>query len=45
MLVSKALIDSQIYHDKFVLVKNMLREYNEVKGDIVKSYQILWNML
>ena len=33
-LISKALIDSYISHDEFVLVNNMLREYNETKSEI-----------
>ena len=31
VLVSKALIDSYINHDKFVSINNVLREYNEMK--------------
>ena len=34
VLIYKALIDSYIYHDKFVSVNNMLREYNEKKKEI-----------
>ena len=34
VVISKALIDSYINHDKFVLVNNMLREYNEMKEEI-----------
>ena len=34
VLVSKALIDSNITHDKFILVNNMLKEYNEMKKEI-----------
>ena len=34
VLISKALIDSYISHDEFVLVNNMLREYNETKSEI-----------
>ena len=34
VLISKALIDSYISHDEFVLVNNMLREYNETKSGI-----------
>ena len=33
-LISKTLIDSCISHDKFVLVNNVLREYNEMKEEI-----------
>ena len=38
ILVSKALIDSYISHDEFVSVNNMLREYNEMKEEIKKSW-------
>ena len=31
VLISKALINSCVYHDKFGLVNNVLREYNEMK--------------
>ena len=34
VLVSKALIDSNITHDKFILINNMLKEYNEMKKEI-----------
>ena len=31
VLISKALIDSRISHDKFVSINNVLREYDEMK--------------
>ena len=31
VLISKALIDLNISHDKFVLINNMLKEYEEMK--------------
>ena len=34
VLVSKALIDSYISHNKFVSVNNVLTEYNERKEEI-----------
>ena len=34
VLISKALIHSYINHDEFVLVNNVLREYNEIKEEI-----------
>ena len=37
VLISKALIDSYISHDKFVSVNNVLREYHETKKEIKKS--------
>ena len=38
VLISKALINSYISHDKFVSVNNVLREYNEIKEKIKKSW-------
>ena len=34
VLISKALIDSYISHDEFVLVNNVLRKYYEMKKEI-----------
>ena len=34
VLISKALIDSVISHDEFVLINNVLKEYNERKEEI-----------
>ena len=34
VLISKALIDSVVSHDEFVLVDNFLRQYNKMKDDI-----------
>ena len=34
MLISKALIDSVISHDEFVLTNNVIKEYDETKGEI-----------
>ena len=34
VLISKAFIDSVISHDKFVLINNLLKEYNETKKEI-----------
>ena len=34
VLISKALIDSVISHDEFVLINNVLKEYNEMKEAI-----------
>ena len=31
VLISKALIDSVIIHDEFVLINNVLKEYNKMK--------------
>ena len=35
-LASKALIDSNICHDEFVLTNNVLKEYDNIKGKIKK---------
>ena len=35
--ISKVLIDSDISHDEFLSVNNVLREYNEIKKEIKKS--------
>ena len=37
VLISKASIDSYIDHDKFVLVNNVLREYNYINEEIKNS--------
>ena len=34
VLISKALIDSNIRHEEFVLVNNFLKEYNGMKEEI-----------
>ena len=34
VLISKALIDSVVSHDEFVLKNNVLKEYNEMKEEI-----------
>ena len=33
-LISRALIDSVISHDEFVLINNVLKEYNKMKEEI-----------
>ena len=43
VLISKALMDSYIKHDNFVLVNNVLKEYNEMKKE-VKNSEMLWNV-
>ena len=44
VLIAKALIDSVISHDEFVLINNILKEYNEMKEEIknLKSQSFLW---
>ena len=34
VLISKALIDSVISHDEFVLINTLLKEYEELKEEI-----------
>ena len=34
VLISKALIDSFISHDEFVVINNVLKECNEIKEEI-----------
>ena len=36
VLISKTLIDSNIVHDEFVLINNVLKEYDDIKEDIKK---------
>ena len=36
-LTSKALINSNNSHDKFVLINNMLKEYNDMKEENLKT--------
>ena len=45
VVISKALIDSYFSHDKSVPVINVLREYNEMKEEIKKILNLLWNIL
>ena len=49
VLLSKALIDSVISHDEFVLINNALKKYNEMKEEtksLKLSYYIIivWNV-
>ena len=34
VLISKALIDSNVSHDEFVLINNVLKEYDKRKKEI-----------
>ena len=34
VLISKALIDSCISHDEFILINNVLKEYDDLKEEI-----------
>ena len=42
VLISKALIDSVVSHDEFILINNVLKEYNEMKEEIknLKTYLV-----
>ena len=37
ILISKALIDSNISHDEFILINNFLKEYDDMKEEIKNS--------
>ena len=37
VLIIKALIDSAISHDEFILINNIQKEYNEIKEEIKNS--------
>ena len=39
VLISKPLIDSYINHDELISINNVLRDYNEIKEEM------LWNIL
>ena len=45
VLISKSLIDSYICHDEFILVNNLLREYNEMKEEIKNPKTSVWNIM
>ena len=40
VLISKDLIDSNIDHDKFVLINNVLKEYDDMKEVITKTWTV-----
>ena len=42
VLISKALIDSVISHDVFVLKNNVLKEYNKMKEEIKNQFQSVY---
>ena len=37
MLIFKALIDSNISHDEFVLINNVLKEFDDIRQEIKNS--------
>ena len=40
ILISKALIDSVISHDEFVLINNVQKEYDEMKWKEIKKIRL-----
>ena len=38
VLISKALIDSNISHDEFSLINNVLKDFYDIKEEIKSSY-------
>ena len=42
VLISKALIDSNITHDEFGFVSNMLKKYGDVKEENLKALSVYW---
>ena len=42
VLISKDLIDSNVIHDEFVLINNVLNEYKEMKKEMKNSNSIKW---
>ena len=43
VLISKDLIDSNISHDEFVLISNVIKEYNNMEEEIkiLKTYRFI----
>ena len=41
VLISKSLIDSNVSHDEFVSIKNVLKEYGEMKDEIKNFKDLL----
>ena len=40
-LICKALINSNISHEEFVLIKNMLKEYDHMRVEIKKAKELI----
>ena len=40
VLISKVLVDSVISHDEFVLMNNVLKEYNKMKEETKKIWRL-----
>ena len=47
VLISKTLIDSNINHDRFVLINNVLNEYDDTKEEIknLNTYTVYWGFM
>ena len=48
VLITKALVDSVITHNEFVLINNVLKEHDEMKEEmknLLKTYSSLSNIL
>ena len=46
VLISKALIDSNISHDEFILINNVIKEFYDIKEEILitnKSLDYIYN--
>ena len=41
VLISKTLADSVISYDEFVLINNILKEYNEIKAEMKKKKDVI----
>ena len=44
VLISKALMDSNISYDEFVLINNVLREHEDMKEEIISLSKILFHL-
>ena len=44
VLITEALINSYISDDEFISVNNVLKEYNQIKGELKKILKLLWNI-
>ena len=42
LLISKALIDSNIIHNEFDSINNVVKEYNDMKEDLNNQSKILY---
>ena len=42
VLISKALIDSNISDNEFIVINNVLKEYNDMKEEIENPSNVKW---